>query len=540
MIFSTSILNSTEFLNNPISNSTQYDVNIIISNTKIKPVKFKLNKTTGKIIIEYSENNKVRFNINDILSLQNEEDLDPFSIHNSKLSIMEKYGQNIFNSKNYVIIHYYPKNNVNTCNLFNLFYNCSFRETKKVRNFEKVKLIMNINDIKELKNEIVQRFGSMMTLSKILNNKNKKFIFFTQNKFNEQNTYFSHIKSIYHKSNIEIEYINDKEISQNNINEINLNEIDGIIICDDNNSFVHKIINFFFQRNDSKLFFEKIPFGFIPSSPNKNLFGGALSKSILSESNEEYCPESAAFITSIGGIKNFDIMEIFFNEQDKRILSLISLQWANNANFYYNLENSSCSCFCCCDLFCSCLQNKGFIAKIEYNSLSNNENNKNSIEGLFNSNDIFDSLIDRNINVHNSNTNIISKIDYKNFSYFLCSNLPYINNAMKATPLSKINDEVFNLIIMDKDSSNGYDLYNQIKNLQYTGDYFFDQNKGEINLNIKLNYEKGNYLQIIPEPNDINSALDYYIDGERYENGKIEINIIPSFIKVFYGIFTEE
>ena len=70
MIFSTSILNSTEFLNNPISNSTQYDVNIIISNTKIKPVKFKLNKTTGKIIIEYSENNKVRFNINDILSLQ--------------------------------------------------------------------------------------------------------------------------------------------------------------------------------------------------------------------------------------------------------------------------------------------------------------------------------------------------------------------------------------------------------------------------------------------------------------------------------------
>jgi hypothetical protein len=93
---------------------------------------------------------------------------------------------------------------------------------------------------------------------------------------------------------------------------------------------------------------------------------------------------------------------------------------------------------------------------------------------------------------------------------------------------------------MDKDSSNGYDLYNQIKNLQYTGDYFFDQNKEEINLNIKLNYEKGNYLQIIPEPNDVNSALDYYIDGERYESGKIEINIIPSFIKVFYGIFTEE
>jgi hypothetical protein len=56
---------------------------------------------------------------------------------------------------------------------------------------------------------------------------------------------------------------------------------------------------------------------------------------------------------------------------------------------------------------------------------------------------------------------------------------------------------------------------------------------------MKINYEKGNYLEIIPEPNDINSALDYYIDGQRYESGKIEINIIPSFIKVFCAIFSE-
>ena len=536
MNVSSSILNSTAFLNNPISNSTQYDVSIILSNNKIKPAQFKLNKTTGKIIIEYTETNKVRFNLNDILSLQNEEDLDPFSIHNSKIAIIEKYGQTVFNYKNYVIIHYYPKKEINSCNLFNLFYNCRICETKKLRFFEKVKLIMNINDIKELKNEIIQRFGSMMSLSKILNSKNKKLIFFTEGKFTVENIYFSHIKSIYHKSNIEIEYINDEEITQNNINNINLKEIDGIIICDDNNSFVHRIINFFYRRKDSKLFFEKIPFGFIPSSPNTNLFGGALSKSILSVSNEEYSPESAAFLTSIGGIKSFDIMEIYFHEREKRILSLISLQWANNANFYYNLENSSCSCFC--DLFFTCLKNKGFNAKIEYNYLTNNENNKNEYEGLFSSNGIFNSLINTSNN-NNSNISKKPKIDFKNFSYFLCSNLPYINNAMNACPLSNINDQVFDLIIMDKDSSSGFELYNQIKNLQYTGNYFLDNEKKVINMNMKINYEKGNYLEIIPEPNDINSALDYYIDGERYESGKIEINIIPSFIKVFCAIFTE-
>ena len=539
MNVSSSILNSTAFLNNPISNSTQYDVSIILSNNKIKPAIFKLNKTTGKIIIEYTETNKIRFNLNDILSLQNEEDLDPFTIHNSKLSIIEKYGQTIFNFKNYVIIQYYPKKEINSCNVFNLFSNCSICETKKMRFFEKVKLIMKINDIIELKNEITQRFGSMMSLSKILNSKNKKLIFFTQGKFTPQNIYFSHIKSIYHKSKIEIEYINDEEITQNTINKINLNEIDGILICDDKNSFVHQIINFFFQRNDSKLFFEKIPFGFIPSSPNTNLFGGALSKSILSESNEEYCPESAAFLTSIGGIKSFDIMEIYFHEHDKRILSLISLQWANNANFYYNLENQSCSCFCCCDLLCSCLKNKGFNAKIEYTYQTSNENNT-ELEGLFSSNDIFNSLINRSFNINNSYISKIPKIDFKNFSYFLCSNLPYINNAMNACPLSNINDEVFDLITMDKDSSNPYELYNQIKNLQYTGNYFLDNEKKVINSNLKINYEKGNFLQIIPEPNDINSALDFYIDGERYESGKIEINIIPSFIKVFCAIFTDE
>ena len=162
MNVSSSILNSTAFLNNPISNSTQYDVSIILSNNKIKPAQFKLNKTTGKIIIEYTETNKVRFNLNDILSLQNEEDLDPFSIHNSKIAIIEKYGQTVFNYKNYVIIHYYPKKEINSCNLCNLFYNCRICETKKLRFFEKVKLIMNIHDIKELKKFLVSKFEKFL------------------------------------------------------------------------------------------------------------------------------------------------------------------------------------------------------------------------------------------------------------------------------------------------------------------------------------------------------------------------------------------
>ncbi|MBR4623942.1 MAG: hypothetical protein IKO56_00225, partial [Alphaproteobacteria bacterium] len=111
--------------------------------------------------------------------MQNEEDLEPISIHNSKIAIIEKYGQNIFNYKTYVIIHYYPKKQINSCSIFNLCKNCSICGTQKIRGFEKIRLIMKLNDVNDLKGEISQRFGSMLSLSNILNSKNKKFIFFT-------------------------------------------------------------------------------------------------------------------------------------------------------------------------------------------------------------------------------------------------------------------------------------------------------------------------------------------------------------------------
>ena len=535
MNLSSSLFNSTDFLNNPISNSTQYEISLILPGNKITQAEFKLNKTTGKVIIEYSDTDKVRFNLNDILSLQNEEDLEPISIHNSKIAIIEKYGQNIFNYKTYVIIHYYPKKQINSCSIFNLCKNCSICGTQKIRDFAKIRLIMKLNDVNDLKGEISQRFGSMLSLSNILNSKNKKFIFFTYGQFNNQNTHFSCIKQLYNKSKITIEFINQKEIYQNVINNININEVDGILICDDNNSFVHKIINFFFKRSDFKNIFEKIPFGFIPSSSNINLKGGALSKSILTESKENFSPETAAFITSLGGIKYFDLMEILFPEQNITIYSLISLQWANNANFYFNLDNPSCS-FCCCNLLCSCLNNNGFRAKIEYNFEIENEHVNNELESMFGSNELLSNIYKYNIN--GSNISSKPKIEDKYFSYFLCSNLPYINNAMNASPLSFINNGVFDLITMDINNSTGYQLYNQIKNYQYSGDYFLDSKK--IKSNLKINYEKGNYLKLNPDKNCINSGLDFYIDGERYKNGKFQLNIIPSFMKVFCGIYTED
>ena len=62
MNLSSSLFNSTDFLNNPISNSTQYEISLILPGNKITQAEFKLNKTTGKVIIEYSDTDKVRFN----------------------------------------------------------------------------------------------------------------------------------------------------------------------------------------------------------------------------------------------------------------------------------------------------------------------------------------------------------------------------------------------------------------------------------------------------------------------------------------------
>ena len=155
---------------------------------------------------------------------------------------------------------------------------------------------------------------------------------------------------------------------------------------------------------------------------------------------------------------------------------------------------------------------------------------------MFGSNELLSNIYKYNIN--GSNISSKPKIEDKYFSYFLCSNLPYINNAMNASPLSFINNGVFDLITMDINNSSGYQLYNQIKNYQYSGDYFLDSKK--IKSNLKINYEKGNYLKLNPDKNCINSGLDFYIDGERYKNGKFQLNIIPSFMKVFCGIYTDD
>lgn len=613
---SNSIFDTTEnLMNNPDLFTKKFSVRLILSDNFPEPCDFKMELTTGKVLIvskhEISGSKmKIKFNLSDAISLLSEDELESTSVHNKKIQISSEYGEDIFEKKKYAQLNYFPKRTVRSCSCYNclcMCCDCSLFTTSTKRSFSQIELILSLNAMKDINNHIIQHNNNATQSLSTLLTTNRKYILFANDEFITSKYYTNTFLMIMSKAHIDIEHHDINEI-ENVILNLTLNECNGIVFLD-RNEIAHRVINTIFKRNDIEMFLDKIPIGSIPFKDNS---AQGLLHSIAYESKESVDEITAAFTIARGLVNEMDVIEVkgvyddsnSNNDNDNgSIYGIINVAWGPTAGIDARYLNSKS----CCDTltkkihyWCSALSNTGYTAKFEYlkpktkvkihlfsPNVPNDSNTKPSrrhsngklfsipesypkssqesgddefvfeeieeddiiLEGnadqLSNSkNDCYNVVNtlnknkdnDNNNNTNESSNDLESTLTFETieeqFTYFNCSNLPFVDCDKKIAPKASSFDGYCDIVLMKRSRASGCNLLTQLSESQYKGNYFIPSSGG-LKQDLNVNYIKTKKWKV--KLNERNKDIPVYIDSIKYNvrNEEIEVNVLSRKIKVF-------
>lgn len=510
----------------PISNTKKYEILIIAKGGYLFPSLFQMETISGKIIIKTpSTKTKIKFSLNDILSILSNEEIDDTYLNNIRIRLISKYKeekyQNMFINKKFAKMFYYPKTFYNEINFKNLFCLCFHTKsnktilTEKSKRFKKsLEFLISERNLNELKDEIYRNviYDNRFNNSDLSNGlyipiyhypKRKFLVLVNKMSSNYSDEVLSKCLSFFTNSNItyDCETTRKKGDAYKRIREIGIDGYEGIVAYG-GDGLVHEVINGLLSRKDSKEFSEKIPIGVIPCGKNNSI-----ACSIASECEEEFLPESFAYIIAKGRVKEIDVQEAEMLQTEKttkKIYFISYLALLNSADFvndYYGLTskyswltkgNQLNTDFCYLP-FCSSF------------SISKIPSIIHRVEGLkemCQANGIYD--------------------------FFLACNTKYISKKIKVAPQAKLNDGYCDIITMRNISKCQKFFF--LNSYSFNGDYFDDNNKLKANLGI--GYIKTNIFRLKPIiPNG--RGVFYVLDGERYSLSDIQVKTKNNLIKMF-------
>ena len=605
---SNSIFDTTEnLMNNPDLFTKKFSVRLILSDNFPEPCDFKMELTTGKVLIvskhEISGAKvKIKFNLSDAISLLSEDELESTSIHNKKIQISSEYGEDIFEKKKYAQLNYFPKRTVRSCSCYNclcMCCDCSLLSTSTKRSFSQIELILSLSTLKDINNHIIQHNNNATQSLSTLLTTNRKYILFANDYFITSKYYTNTFLMIMNKAHIDIEHHDINEI-ENVILNLTLNECNGIVFLD-RNEIAHRVVNSIFKRNDIETFLDKIPIGSIPFKDNS---AQGLLHSIAYESKESVDEITAAFTIARGLVNEMDVIEVKGvyddNESNNGIVyGIINVAWGPTAGIDARYLNSKS----CCDsltkklhYWCSALSNTGYNAKFEYlkpktkvkihlfspnvpndtntkpsrrhsngklfsipESYPQNSQESGDDEFVFEEVEEDDMILEGNaeqlsnskndcynvVNTLNKNKNDNHRTESnysessltfetieEQFTYFNCSNLPFVDHDKKIAPKASSYDGYCDIVLMKRRRASGCNLLTQLSETQYKGNYFM-QSSGSLKQDLNVNYIKTKKWKV--KLNENNKDIPVFVDSIKYvaKNEEIEVNVHSRKIKVF-------
>ena len=605
---SNSIFDTTEnLMNNPDLFTKKFSVRLILSDNFPEPCDFKMELTTGKVLIvskhEISGAKvKIKFNLSDAISLLSEDELESTSIHNKKIQISSEYGEDIFEKKKYAQLNYFPKRTVRSCSCYNclcMCCDCSLLSTSTKRSFSQIELILSLSTLKDINNHIIQHNNNATQSLSTLLTTNRKYILFANDYFITSKYYTNTFLMIMNKAHIDIEHHDINEI-ENVILNLTLNECNGIVFLD-RNEIAHRVVNSIFKRNDIETFLDKIPIGSIPFKDNS---AQGLLHSIAYESKESVDEITAAFTIARGLVNEMDVIEVKGvyddNESNNGIVyGIINVAWGPTAGIDARYLNSKS----CCDsltkklhYWCSALSNTGYNAKFEYlkpktkvkihlfspnvpndtntkpsrrhsngklfsipESYPQNSQESGDDEFVFEEVEEDDMILEGNaeqlsnskndcynvVNTLNKNKNDNHRTESnysessltfetieEQFTYFNCSNLPFVDHDKKIAPKASSYDGYCDIVLMKRRRASGCNLLTQLSETQYKGNYFM-QSSGSLKQDLNVNYIKTKKWKV--KLNENNKDIPVFVDSIKYvaKNEEIEVKVHSRKIKVF-------
>ncbi|KRX06162.1 ATP-NAD kinase-like domain [Pseudocohnilembus persalinus] len=265
----------------------------------------------------------------------------------------------------------------------------------------------------------------------------------------------------------------------------------------------HEIINAIQQREDKE---QALQIG-ISALPGGS--GNALATSICKKANEQLGMISSIYALIKGKKQNMDLIELQIDDQQKKIYSFVSINYAYIADCDINSEKLRCLGGARFDVygFYRCLIQKKYPTKIYI---------KKQIQ------------IDQQQNQQQNEEQQMKKEDWDlvqgNLKYLVISNTPYIGETINSAPLAQIDNGFCDIQILNNTSY--ISLYKFALTFQ-NGTHFDIQKK--IPKNKDMYYT--NAKEFIIETDQKDSLFS--IDGEKFTAQNLKGKVIPQALSVF-------
>ena len=202
-----------------------------------------------------------------------------------------------------------------------------------------------------------------------------------------------------------------------------------------------------------------------------------------------------SFMHDLNGATYQKALKIILNGQTKRI-DVLKLNFNKNlSNFSYSLNIVGWGLASDINILSDKLR---FLGGVRYNVAS--------LYYIFNK------------QVRSATITIDKKSNYKKYLFVMCLNTMHTGKGMKAAPNAKLDDGLFDVIIINAKISK-FKLLQLLPKL-FTGDHIFSKD---------VEYLQAKYLEIDSDSIDVLN-----IDGENKFNTPVSISIVPKVLNIFY------